>query len=189
MIPFTGARKGIFYGWWIVVISLLVNAVPAGLYFIGFSVMFLPISRELGMGRAAASLPFSLTRAIAAIQSPFIGILIDRYGPGRVLFFCSLFAGLGFILLSRVDSYLTYFLVVLLVLSPPIMGGFDSTSITATCHWFVRKRGMALSIIVLGFALGGSALPPLLALSTEHFGWRNTLLGAGLLLWLIYLPL
>ncbi len=189
MIPFTGARKGIFYGWWIVVISVLVNAVPAGLYFIGFSVMFLPISRDLGMGRAAASLPFSLTRAISAIQSPLIGILIDRFGPGKVLFFCTLFAGLGFVLLSRVDSYLMYFLVVLLVLSPPIMGGFDSTSITATCQWFVRKRGMALSIIVLGFALGGSALPPLLAIATENFGWRNTLLGAGVLLWIIYLPL
>ena len=189
MIPFTGARKGIFYGWWIVVISVLVNAVPAGLYFIGFSVMFLPISRDLGMGRAAASLPFSLTRAISAVQSPLIGILIDRFGPGKVLFFCTLFAGLGFVLLSRVDSYLMYFLVVLLVLSPPLMGGFDSTSITATCQWFVRKRGMALSIIVLGFALGGSALPPLLAMATENFGWRNTLLGAGVLLWVIYLPL
>ena len=189
MIPFTGARKGIFYGWWIVVISVLVNAVPAGLYFIGFSVMFLPISRELGMGRAAASLPFSLTRAIAAIQSPLIGILIDRFGPAKVLFFCTLFAGLGFVLLSRVDSYLMYFLVVLLVLSPPLMGGFDSTTITATCQWFVRKRGMALAIVVLGFALGGSALPPLLAIATENFGWRNTLLGAGVLLWIIYLPL
>ena len=99
----SGARKGIFYGWWIVLIGLLVNAVPAGLYFIGFAVLFLPITRDLGMSRAAASLPLSLTRGISAVQSPFIGIVIDRFGPGRVLFFCSLFAGLGFILLSRVE--------------------------------------------------------------------------------------
>ena len=184
-----GARKGIFYGWWIVLIGLLVNAVPAGLYFIGFAVLFLPITRELGMSRAAASLPLSLTRGISAVQSPFIGIAIDRFGPGRVLFFCSLFAGLGFILLSRVDSYLTYFLVVLLVLSPPIMGGFDSTSITATCRWFVRKRGMALAITVLGFSIGGASLPPLLSLASDAFGWRTTLLGAGLLMWVLYLPL
>ena len=184
-----GARKGIFYGWWIVVIGLLVNAVPAGLYFIGFAVLFLPITRDLGMTRAASSLPFSLTRGISAVQSPIIGVVIDRFGPGRVLFFCSLLAGLGFILLSRAESYLTYFLVVLLVLSPPIMGGFDSTSITATCRWFVRKRGMALSITVLGFAVGGTALPPILALASDAFGWRTTLLAAGLLLWAIYLPL
>ena len=185
----SGARKGIFYGWWIVLIGLLVNAVPAGLYFIGFAVLFLPITRELGMSRAAASLPLSLTRGISAVQSPFIGIVIDRFGPGRVLFFCALFAGLGFILLSRVDSYLTYFLVVLLVLSPPIMGGFDSTSITATCRWFIRKRGMALAITVLGFSIGGASLPPLLSLASDAFGWRTTLLGAGLMMWVIYLPL
>ncbi len=184
-----GARKGIFYGWWIVLIGLLVNAVPAGLYFIGFAVLFLPITRELGMSRAAASLPLSLTRGISAVQSPFIGIVIDRFGPGRVLFFCALFAGLGFILLSRVDSYLTYFLVVLLVLSPPIMGGFDSTSITATCRWFIRKRGMALAITVLGFSIGGASLPPLVSLASDAFGWRTTLLGAGLMMWVIYLPL
>ncbi len=184
-----GARKGIFYGWWIVLIGLLVNAVPAGLYFIGFAVLFLPITRELGMSRAAASLPFSLTRGISAVQSPLIGIAIDRFGPGRVLFVCSLFAGLGFILLSRVESYLAYFLVVLLVLSPPIMGGFDSTSITATCRWFVRKRGMALAITVLGFAFGGAALPPILSVASDAYGWRTTLLAAGLLMWVIYLPL
>ncbi len=188
-MPSRGARKGIFYGWWIVLIGLLVNAVPAGLYFIGFAVLFLPITRDLGMSRAAASLPFSLTRGISAVQSPLIGIAIDRYGPGRVLFFCSLFAGLGFILLSRVDSYLTYFLVVLLVLSPPIMGGFDSTSITATCRWFIRKRGMALAITVLGFSIGGAAIPPILSISSDVYGWRTTLLAAGLLMWVLYLPL
>ena len=188
-MPSKGPRKGIFYGWWIVLIGLLVNAVPAGLYFIGFAVLFLPITRDLGMSRAAASLPLSLTRAIAAVQSPFIGIVIDRFGPGRVLFFCSLFAGLGFILLSRVESYLTYFLVILLVLSPPIMGGFDSTSITATCRWFIRKRGMALAITVLGFAIGGAVFPPILSISSDAFGWRTTLLAAGLMMWVIYLPL
>ena len=189
MIPFVGARKRVFYGWWIVVISVLVNAVPAGLYFIGFSVLFLPISRDLGISRAAASLPFSLTRVISGVQSPFIGMAIDRLGPGKVLFASVLIAGLGFVLLSFVDSYLMFFLVILLVLSPPMIGGFDSTSITATCQWFVKKRGMALAIIAMGFALGGSVLTPLLAIASDAFGWRNTALGVGLLLWLIYLPL
>ena len=175
-MPSKGPRKGIFYGWWIVLIGLMVNAVPAGLYFIGFAVLFLPITRDLGMSRAAASLPLSLTRAIAAVQSPFIGIVIDRFGPGRVLFFCSLFAGLGFILLSRVESYLTYFLVILLVLSPPIMGGFDSTSITATCRWFIRRRGIALAITVLGFAIGGAAIP-------RYSQYPSTPSVGGLLCW------
>lgn len=189
MIPFVGARKRVFYGWWIVVISVLVNAVPAGLYFIGFSVLFLPISRDLGISRAATSLPFSLTRVISGVQSPFIGMAIDRLGPGKVLFASVLIAGLGFVLLSFVDSYLMFFLVILLVLSPPMISGFDSTSITATCQWFAKKRGMALAIIAMGFALGGSVLTPLLAIASDAFGWRNTALGVGLLLWLIYLPL
>lgn len=189
MFSFLNFRKKIFYGWWIVGISILVNAVPAGLYFVGFSVLFLPIARDLNMNRASASLPFSLTRIITGFQSPLIGIFIDRFGPSKVLFVCTLFAGLGYILLSRADSYLMYFLIILFVLSPPIIGGFDSTSINVTSQWFVRKRGVALSIIAIGFALGGSVLSPLIALSSQSFGWRDTTLGVGLLLWLVYLPL
>jgi len=94
-----------FYGWFVVSLAFIANTVPAGLYFFGFSVFFLPISRDLGLSRAATSLPFSLARIIAAIQSTFIGMAADRFGPGHILFVGALMGGLGYVLLSFANSY------------------------------------------------------------------------------------
>jgi len=182
-------RPRIFYGWWIVAISFLANAVPTGLFFVGFSVLFLPISRDLGVSRAAASLPFSLVRLISAIQSPLIGVLLDRIGPAKVLFTGSLFAGLGFVLLSQVNGYLMFLLVFMIVLAPAVLGGFDPPAMATTSRWFSRKRSLAISIAVMGFGFGGAAVTPSLAAAISAFGWRNTTLVVGVLIWAIYIPL
>ena len=52
-----------------------------GLHNYGFTVFFLPISTDLGLNRAETSLAFSLARAQGAIEGPFVGYLIDRFGP------------------------------------------------------------------------------------------------------------
>ena len=78
--------RGVFYGWWIVVISFVVNTLTTGVYWLGFSVLFLPISRDLGVSRAAASLPFTLRGVVGAFQSPLVGLLVDS-GPNWALAF------------------------------------------------------------------------------------------------------
>ena len=68
----------IFYGWRMVGLVTLIRIVGGGLHQFGFTVFFLPISRDLGMSRAATSLAFSLSRAEGAIEAPLVGYLIDR---------------------------------------------------------------------------------------------------------------
>ena len=58
--------RGIFYGWWIVVVSFVVNTLTTGVYWLGFSVLFLPISRDLGVSRAAACYRLRSTRLVTA---------------------------------------------------------------------------------------------------------------------------
>ncbi|MCE2404751.1 MAG: MFS transporter [Dehalococcoidia bacterium] len=180
--------KGIFYGWWIVVISFVVNALTTGVYWLGFSVLFLPISRDLGVSRAAASLPFTLRGVVGAFQSPLVGLLVDRIGPARVLFFGALAGGLGFLLLSRAEAYLVFMAVFLAVLSPGMMS-FDAPTTAATGRWFARKRGLAMAVSYMGFAFGGSALTPLLAFGVDRFGWRNATLISAIGIWAVALPL
>ena len=91
-------RMNIFYGWWIVAISFVVHSLSTGLYWLGFSVFFLPISRDLDLSRTAASLPFTLRGIVGILQSPFVGLLVDRFGPAKVLFFSAAVGGLGFLL-------------------------------------------------------------------------------------------
>ena len=166
----------------------MVNALTTGVYWLGFSVLFLPISRDLGVSRAAASLPFTLRGVVGAVQSPLVGLLVDRVGPARVLFFGALAGGLGFLLLSRAEAYLAFMAVFLAVLSPGMMC-FDATTTAATGRWFARKRGLAMAIAYMGFALGGTVLTPLLAFAVDRVGWRDAILVAGIAIWTVTLPL
>jgi len=85
--------SGIYFGWRMVGVVSAVRVIGGGLHQYGFTVFFLPITRDLGLSRAAMSLAFSLSRAIAAIQAPLVGYLVDRFGPRPILAVAALFAG------------------------------------------------------------------------------------------------
>src|SRR5687768_13931058 len=55
-------QRRIFYGWWIVTIGCILDAVKGGTFNTGFSLYFLPVLNELQLSRAATSLPFSLAK-------------------------------------------------------------------------------------------------------------------------------
>src|SRR5262245_64443686 len=89
----------LFYGWWIVIIGCIQDAVKGGTFNTGFTVYFLPILTELNLSRAATSLPFSLARVEAALGGPLVGYLIDRFDVRLMLVVGTALAGLGFITL------------------------------------------------------------------------------------------
>ena len=117
-----------------------------------------------------------------------VTLLVDRMGPAKVLFVGVIAGGLGFLLLSRAEAYIAFVVVFLFVLSPGMMS-FDAPTTVATGRWFARKRGLAMAIAFMGFAFGGSVLTPLLALSVDTFGWRDTSLVTGIGIWAVALPL
>ena len=80
-----------------------IRILGGGLHNYGFTVFFLPLSQELGLSRAATSMAFPLARAEGAIERPFVGYLIDRFGPRPMILVATIACGLGYILLSTVD--------------------------------------------------------------------------------------
>jgi len=59
---------------------------------------------------------------------------------------------------------------------------------TAITNWFVRKRGVALSIQNVMYGLSGVAVMPLIAWLIISQGWRMTCLIGGIVMWLVGLP-
>ncbi|MSQ16409.1 MAG: MFS transporter [Dehalococcoidia bacterium] len=181
--------RGVYYGWRVTAAGFLINALADGTYFLGFTVLLLPISRDLGVSRTAISVPFSLARIIGGALGPIAGPLIDRFGPSRVLTFAALLGGLGFVLLYWTSSY-TWFLVVYLgLVSVGMQSGFGAATATAVTQWFVRRRSLAMAVAQTGYSFGGAIIPPLFALGVQTVGWRATALIAGLGMWTIVLPL
>jgi MFS family permease len=97
-------------------------------------------------------------------------------------------AGLGFILLSFTDSYVLFVLVFMGPLTMGFQAGFNHASMAAVNHWFRRQRGLAMSIVQTGQAIGGVLIFPLVALAVLQLGWRAAAFLSGLVV-LMLLPL
>src|SRR6185436_8773430 len=178
----------VFYGWWIVAIGCVQDAVKGGLFNTGFTLYFLPVLTDLNLSRAATSLPFSLSRLEAALGAPFVGYLIDRFDVRVMLVAGTLLAGLGLILLSLTHSYLLFLLVFIGPLSFGFQAGFNQATLAVVAHWFRRKRGLAMAIVQTGQAIGGVLIFPLVALAVLKLGWRTAAVLSGLAV-LTLLPL
>jgi hypothetical protein len=66
----------VFYGWWIVAIGFILDALKEGTFSLGFATDFLSIQRELELSRTASSLAFTLGRLEGGLQGPLLGCLM-----------------------------------------------------------------------------------------------------------------
>src|SRR5499425_13546 len=178
----------VFYGWWIVAIGCVLDAVKGGTYNTGFTLYFLPVLGEMRLSRAATSLPFSLARLESALEGPLVGYLIDRFDVRVLMVVGALFAGFGFIVLSFTHSYLLFLLVFIGPVTTGFQLGFNHATLATVNHWFRRKRGLAMSIVQTGQSIGGVVIVPLVALVVLTLGWRAAAFWSGVVV-LLLLPL
>ena len=174
-------------GWRLLGASVVVNAISDGTWFYGFSVFFLPISRDLALSRAATSLPFAIKGIITAMLGPPLGIWIDRAGPAQILRLSALLAGIGYALLSWVHGY-GMFLGAIALITIGMLGFVPSTT-TAVSRWARRRRSLAMSVAHMGFTTGAAIIPPLLAFGVATAGWRITARLVGIALWGVVVPM
>lgn len=175
----------------------LIWALGAGLFCYGFfhrnapSVMIDPLMRDFMVGGAIlGNLSAFYFYAYASLQIP-VGLMIDRWGPRRMLALGALLCGAGSALFAAADSLTLAYIGRLLIGSGAAVG-FVGTLKLAT-NWFSPDRfaqltGLTMMAGMVG-GIGGQA--PLAAL-VEVAGWREALFGAaaigGLLavaIWLI----
>lgn len=179
----------IFYGWRMVGLVSLIRIVGGGLHQFGFTVFFLPISQDLGIGRAATSLAFSLSRAQGAIEAPLVGYLIDRYGPRPIVVTAVFLAGVGYILLSWVTTYTGFLIVYLGVICLAFVAGFVHSPMVVANSWFIRRRARAMTVVSAAVPIGGALISPLLAVGVASMGWRWAAFVSGCIFLLVCLPL
>lgn len=181
-------KKGIFYGYWIVVVGFFCLFINSGAGFYAFGIFFKPLAQEFDWSRTVVSAAFTILFLVQGVAGPFIGRMVDRYGPGRVIAMGAFLSGTAFILLSRTMN-LEYFYAVYILLGL----GYTSMGIiptsAAVSSWFAAGRGTALGITTTGIGIGGLVFSPFIgAYLIPTFGWRNSYLLLGLLVWLLIIP-
>ncbi len=178
--------KKIFYGWWIVLATSLIHIWGAGTFYYGFTAFFNPIVDELGWSYAATSFAASLRSIEGGIASPLVGFATDRYGARRLLVLGSILGGLGFILLARIQTLWSFYLI-FIFLSVGSSFLFPVPGWTAVANWFVKKRGIALGTLSATMGIAGLVIY-LVNWLIGLYGWRQTLVIVGIGMWAIGIP-
>lgn len=188
----TGLRwrgKPIFHGWWITLAGSLMNALSSGLYGTGFTVWFLPLSRDLNLSSTATSMVFSFSRLEGGVQGLLTGLCIDRWGPRVMMVIAVIMAAVGFLLLPLAKSYAMFMLIYVGVISIGIHAGFNQGTMAAVNRWFVRRRGTAFGVVSVGVSLGGAVITPIVGMIVLNWGWQQAATISGILLLVVALPL
>jgi len=183
------ARRKLFFGWKIVAAGGVLNALAGGAYWTGFSVYFLPVTRDFGLSRAATSVVHGLGRLEGGFGAPVAGYLVDRLGPRTMVAFGGAVGGLGFILLGFTPNFAMFLLVYVGILSLGMNAGFNHGITAAINQWFIRRRGLAMSITYMGQSIGGAVITPAVAFIVLTAGWRPAAVISGVIMVVVVVPL
>jgi sugar phosphate permease len=180
-------RGTIFYGWWIVGACFLISMYLMGVIHFGFTAVFQPIASEFGWSFALISLAASIRGMETGFLAPVVGLLIDRWGPKKLLIIGIIISGLSMVLLSRINSLATFYGTYILT-AAGISACSTIVPMTVAANWFRRKVSVATGIVVAGTAAGG-LLVPLVTRLVDALGWRMAMMYLGIGAWVVFLPL
>ncbi len=154
-----------------------------------FSLLFPPILAEFGWERGVTAGAFSFGFLVSAVLSPCIGRLMDRRGP-RVVIEMGIGGMATGLLLAPLVRQPWHLYATLGVL---VGGGANCLGYTAQWlflpNWFVRRRGLAMSLAFSGVGVGSILVLPWLQTLISRAGWRAACWALGLLVLALLAPL
>ena len=129
-----GLRKPTFFYGWIVVIAA--GCVIFAMYgtVATFGIFFEPVLTEFGWSRAMTAVAFSLV--IVTLGSLYVvtGLLTDKYGPRIVVTTCGFLLGIGYLLISQINSLWHFYLLYTLI--GVGMGSAWIPQVSTVARWF-----------------------------------------------------
>ena len=162
------------------------GASPLPFNLVGF--LFDPLNAEFGWNKQQVSIGITVFGVTAALLAPAYGWAADRIGVRKVALwslaaFVLTFSALALTPPSLAGFYALWFLVGLV--------GIGSTPVTwsrAISTWFVKNRGLALGIMLIGTSVAAMVVPRIAVAANEAWGWRAMFPAVALLPLLIALP-
>jgi MFS family permease len=176
------------YAWMRLVVSMLLSTI-GGVGVWSYVVVLPTVQAEFGIARADASLPYTLITIGFAVGGVLMGRLADRVGIVVPLIIGGLGLGAGYV---AVGFATTFWQVA--VLHGVLIGMLGTSAsfgplMADVSHWFVRRRGLAVSLAASGNYLAGAIWPPVVQHFVETAGWRAAYIGIGIFCFVTMAPL
>jgi MFS family permease len=151
-----------------------------GVYYT-FSIFFVAMLEQYGWSRAATSGVFSLFVIAISAGGAVAGILIDRFGPARVVPAGGVLLAVGLVATSQLTELWQFYLYFGVICGLGVAWSGWVPCVTLVNRWFAAKRGTAMGIASAGIGLGTVCMVPFTQQIISTAGWRTAyLVLAGL---------
>jgi sugar phosphate permease len=159
-----------------------------GIMFYGLPFFYDFWFKEFGWSRATITSGNAFAKILVGLFGFFVGWLIDRYGPRRLMLSGILMGGIALIGLSTVTALWQFYLFYVFNAMGYMCGGPLPNQVL-TARWFNKSRGKAMGFAYLGIGIGGMLVPQIAKWLNIHFGWHQALMILGILMIAIAFPM
>ncbi len=143
----------------------------------GFGLFLKPMTFDLGWGRETFAFALALQNLLWGVFQPFVGMIADRKGAGRVLLAGAGLYALGLAMMAHSTSGLQFALATgLLVGLAQACASFSIVFGVLGRVFPPERRSMALGIASAAGSFGQFAMPPYSQALISGLGWFNALL-------------
>lgn len=183
------AKRGVDSGeaWRIAIVSLVILSISFGSPYIT-TVALKTIAAELGGERSIPSGANALAWLGTGVGGLMMGLFAERIGIRATVVIGALSVATGLILSSGGTAWQLY------VGHGLFMGLIGNGAINAPLYvyvsrWFEARRGTAIALIASGQYAAGAVWPPLFERAIAIWGWRQTMVGFGIVVASLAVPL
>jgi MFS family permease len=182
------SRGTLHYAWVVLGALVVVMLLGSGLRAV-FGVFIKPMEATFGWDRAALSGAAAISLLLLGAAGPIVGWLADQWGPRRVIFVSAILLALGAVLSSRVSALWLVYLTCGVLMGLGAGGVGMSTGAALAARWFESRRGLVMGLVGGAMSAGQLVIVPLAVWLTLTYGWRQSFLYLGLLLFVIAIPI
>ena len=176
--------KAGFYGWTLLGILWVVLFINLAFPAFGSSVINTYMAADLHLDRAMLGLSYSIYLMMSGLPAPLVALCVNRKGIRFTMLLGGALVTVGSLLMAFVVSSGVGAVVCFgLIVGAGVATGGPLPTQTSVTRWFVRRRALALAILLSGGGIGGFVAAPLLDRVIRLAGgnWRaGWLLIAGL---------
>ena len=160
---------------------------------VGFALYGLPFFydffvRDLGWTRQQVTSGNALSKLIVGpLFGFFAGVIVDRFGPRRLMLAGILIAGMALVGLGATATLAAFYVFYFMNALGYVSGGPLPNQVLLS-RWFDAGRGKAMGVAYLGIGIGGMLVPQLAHALEASLGWRTALQVLGVLMVVIAFP-
>lgn len=169
------SRASRFYGWPLVGVLWLVMAINLALPLYGASILNPYMAGQLHLGRGMIGVIYAVLMIMTGLPGPLVAMLIERVGVRWTMVIGNVMLVVGAVwMATAVHSGWQAILACGVVIGLSDCVGGPIPAQQAVAYWFVRRRSLAMAIILSGGSIGGFVAAPLLDRLTamERGDWR-----------------